>query len=98
MSEPNKKSPFDLKKIRDNLPKYTVEKLCEMIVADRYFKFNDEIQVMCMEELARRREAGDPFEFETYIETSLKELPVLSDAMPNIRDVLSNMVKTKGLV
>jgi hypothetical protein len=36
--------------------------------------------------------AGDPFDFETYIDQAYKSLPVLSKAMPDIRDVLKQAV------
>ncbi len=96
MKLPISKVPFDLEKIRSNLPKYTIENLCDLIVCDRYFGFDDAVQVMCMEELARRRESGDTFDFETYIDNALKELPVITVGPTNIREVLGMVLKTKS--
>jgi hypothetical protein len=82
---------LDLEVIKNNLPQYTSTKLCEMIVCDRYFGFNQKIAVMCMEELAQRRLTGDIFDFETYIEESLKQLPVLNFKMPDLQNTLRQM-------
>lgn len=87
--------PLDLEVVRKNVPTYDSTKLCEMIVCDRYFGCYREIALMCMEELARRRIAGDAFDFETHIETSLASLPKLNFATTDIRDVLRQMVNGK---
>lgn len=88
--------PLDLKVVREKLPTYTPEKLCEMIVCDRYFGCFRDIALMCMEELANRRVAGSDFAFETYIEKQLSDLPKLSTsfALPDLRDVLTQVVKS----
>jgi hypothetical protein len=78
---------LDMDKIKENLPSYSSEKLCEMIVCDRYLGFGQKIQTICMEELAKRRIAGDAFDFESYIANAHKQLPVL-DFKKDIRDVL----------
>ena len=78
---------LDMDKIKENLPSYSNDKLCEMIVVDRYFGFGQKIQNMCMEELSKRRIAGDNFDFESYIDNAYKQLPVL-DFKKDIRDVL----------
>lgn len=84
---------LDLQKVKSLIPQYPKEKLCEMIVCDRYFGFNKEITVMCMEELATRRMKGDDFLFEKYIEESLAKLPPLNFSMPDLRATLTSLVK-----
>lgn len=84
---------FDMEKIKNNLPIYNNKKLCEMIVCNRYFNFNQELTVLCMTELSNRRIAGDDFEYEKYIEDSFKELPTLAIELPNIKDMLNQFVK-----
>ncbi len=87
---------LDFDKIKENLPSYSNEKLCEMIVCDRYFGFGKKIDTMCMEELAKRRIAGDIFNFEKYIEDAQKELPVLDfSAVPDLRTVLNQAIGRK---
>lgn len=81
---------LDLDQVKANLPTYSNEKLCEMIVCDRYFGFGKKIDIMCMEELAKRRIAGDTFNFESYIEKQYNELPVLDLKTPDLREILTN--------
>lgn len=84
---------LDLEKVRANLPAYTSEKLCEMIVCDRYFGMDKQISVMCMQELANRRIAGNQFGFEKYIEEAYAKLPQLNFAVPDLRATLSQVIK-----
>jgi hypothetical protein len=88
-------APLDTNKIKDKLPTYSSEKLCEMIVCDRYFGCYKDVAIMCMEELANRRIAGDPFSFETYIENSLKDMPVIDLSIPDLGDVLRQLTGKK---
>lgn len=95
-NEPIEDVKLDLDKIRENLPTYSNEKLCEMIVCDRYLGFGQKIDVMCMEELAKRRIAGDVFNFEKYIEQAQSELPVLDfSQVPDIRTILNQAIGRK---
>jgi hypothetical protein len=84
---------LDLDKVSSLIPQYSSEKLCEMIVCDRYFGINKEITVMCMQELARRRIVGETFQFEQYIQDSLDKLPPLNFNMPDLRATLTQLVK-----
>src|SRR5208282_5224868 len=95
-ADPIENVTMDLELIRKNLPTYPNEKICEMIVCDRYFGFEQKISVMCMEELAQRRVNGDTFDFETYITMAEKSLPVLDFSIPNIRTVLTQAIAKKG--
>ena len=87
------KLDFDL--IKSLLPQYSNEKLCEMIVCDRIFGFEQKISVICMEELAKRRMAGGTFNFESYIDQTQKEFPVLDFTTPDLRAVLSQAIGRK---
>jgi hypothetical protein len=87
---------LDIDQIKTNLPQYSNQKLCEMIVCDRYFGFEQKISTICMEELAKRRVAGDAFKFEAYIDQVTKELPVLDlSGAPDIRTVLNQAISRK---
>ena len=87
---------LDIDQITANAPKYSNQKLCEMIVCDRYFGFEHTVSTICMEELARRRLAGDTFNFEAYIEQTTKELPVLDlSVAPDIRTILNQAISKK---
>jgi hypothetical protein len=95
--EPIENVELDFNIIERNLPQYSNEKLCEMIVCDRYFGFGKRIDIMCMEELAKRRLAGDTFNFESYIDQVHKELPVLSSTPPDLREVLTQAMNQINL-
>jgi len=86
-------APLDMQQVKSNLPLYSNEKLCEMIVCDRYFGFQQQISTICMEELAARRISGNSFPFEEYIDRKYRELPVLDLTTPDLRTILQNAVK-----
>lgn len=81
--------------IKNNIPKYSSQKLCEMIVCDRYFGLNQQISIACMEELGKRRINGDNLDFENYIDKTQRELPQLNFDMPDLRAILGQAIKNK---
>jgi len=83
---------LDMDKVKENVPQFSNEKLCEMIVADRYLGFGKKISIVCMEELAKRRLAGDTFHFESYIDKVQGEMPELNFNMPDLREVLNQAI------
>jgi hypothetical protein len=93
--DPLEQAVLDLKVIKNNLVNYNSHKLCEMIACHRYLGFNQEVAIMCMEELSNRRVNGDSFDFESYIEQCLADLPPLNFSIPNLRDVLHQAIKVK---
>lgn len=94
--EPIEDVKLDFDKMKENIPTFSSEKLCEMIVTDRYLGFGQKIDAMCMEELAKRRIAGDTFNFESYIDNAQKELPVLDfSAVPDLRTILNQAIGNK---
>lgn len=92
-SEEIKDVSLDLNLVKTNIPQYSSEKLCDMVVCDRYFGFNQKIAIMCMEELAQRRVSGDKFLFEDYIEKAFNELPKLDFVAPDLRTILNQAIK-----
>lgn len=86
---------LDIEVIRKNIPNYNSKKLCEMIVCNRYFSFNKEITEMCMQELSQRRINGDNFEFENFIDESMKSLPPLDFGGFDIRNILNQAINKK---
>lgn len=90
--------PLNVNEVKQELPTYTSEKLCEMIVCDRYLGGYRELGIACMEELAKRRSEGSDFNFEEYIGKSINAMPSLNfNNMPDIRDVLRQFIN-KGKV
>jgi hypothetical protein len=49
--------------------------LAAHVVVYRALKINKDIAIACMKELAKRKEEGDDFDYETYIEEKLAEVP-----------------------
>ena len=82
---------FDLEKLKINISDYSTEKLCEMIVCDRYLSLNKELTAFCMEELGKRRVNGDDFQFEEFIDKSFKSLPILDFSVPDLKSILTQM-------
>jgi hypothetical protein len=82
---------LDIEKIKSKLDTYKSEVLCEMITCNRYFKMNNDLTVICMEELSRRREKGDLFNFEDFIESSLNDLPKIDLSIPSIKDMINKI-------
>lgn len=71
----NENEQVDIEEFRKNAPQMTSNKLCEIIVANRYLKIMGEQAIISMEELALRRVAGDDFLYEKHIEQILETLP-----------------------
>jgi hypothetical protein len=90
---------LDVDLIKSKLGGHLSSKLCEMIVSDRYLGFGEKISVMCMEELARRRNSGDAFDFEGHIEEISKGLPDLGQISAaggmDLRAIIGNAMRTK---
>jgi hypothetical protein len=63
--------------MRDSIPHQSSPKLAEMVVAYRYLGLYEEISILAMEELGKRRVAGESFEFEKYIDEKIASLPVM---------------------
>jgi hypothetical protein len=65
----------DFKKSISNV---TSIKLCDIVITYKYIGFNKDLAILCMEELSNRRQNGDIFDFESYIDTEYSKLPELN--------------------
>jgi len=81
----------NFEEVKKKIPTFDSNKLCQIIVCDRYLNFNRELAVLAMEELSRRRQAGDAFNFESVIEKSLAELPQITTTPLDIRSLMGKM-------
>lgn len=52
------------------------EALCGYVVLFRTLALEKEFSIVCMQELMRRRELGDEFDFESFIEEKCKDIPI----------------------
>ncbi len=82
---------LNMQEIKEKIPNFSSEKLCQIIVCDRYLNYNKELAALAMQELASRRSAGDSFDFESHIDKSLSELPQINNMSFDIRTVLANL-------
>lgn len=69
---------------------YDSESLASYIVAYKYLNINKDFAVFCMNELSRRRNLGEDFDFESFIEDKLKSLPKIENETKN--NTLKNIV------
>lgn len=69
-------------------------KLCDIIISYRYLHILEQEAKDAMVELAARRAAGDPFDFEKHINDTLQSLPKIKLDMKSIMSIpgLSNLV------
>lgn len=81
--------------LKDKVLTGSSEALCEIIVCDRYFGSYNKLAIACMEELGRRRANGEVFDFESYIDNSLKDFPKLDFKIPNITDALKQIISMR---
>ena len=57
----------------------TSETLAAHVVIYKTLNMDKEIALLCMKELAHRRELGEDFDYETYIEEEIKKIPKMRD-------------------
>lgn len=74
----------DLDEFKNTLQIISNNKLCEIIVANRYLGVMREEAIASMEELARRRVNGDEFKYESHIEQLLESLPKFNLDISNV--------------
>ena len=74
-----------------NIPKYSVIKLADIIIVHRYFGMYENLSIKAMEELAKRRDAGEVFDFETYIEDNFNALPKPEFKIPDLQSIITNL-------
>jgi len=71
--------------IQENIKQFSNEKLCEIIVSNRYLGVFREEALACMNELAWRREQGEIFSYEEKIEELFSSLPKIN---LNLKEVM----------
>lgn len=85
----------NLEEIKNKIPTFTSERLCEIIVSCRYLNLDEDLIIKCMEELSKRRSAGDKLDFESLIENTLNQMPKLDFSIPDLRSIMSNISSKK---
>jgi hypothetical protein len=70
--------------IQENIKHFSDEKLCEIIVSNRYLGVLRDAALACMDELSARRVAGNVFPYEKRIEELLASLPKINIDLKSI--------------
>lgn len=88
---------LDEKEVIENIGKYSNTKLADMVIVYRYFGLYEKISIAAMEELGKRRIAGDLFEYEKYIDANLATLPKLEFKITDLQSIMKGL-GVKGFV
>lgn len=81
-----------LSKMKSKIDTYSSDALCSIIASDRHLKINSELQVICLQELDKRRSNGDDFDFESKINEKMASYPKININIGQLSD-LFNMAK-----
>lgn len=84
---------INVEEIVKNFPNYTSQKLCDIIVCDRYLGLMNDLSILCMKELVLRREKNEIFNFEEYIDQKYNELPKIDFSFPDIGTIIKSIKK-----
>ena len=78
----------------------TSKTLAAHIVIFKVLGIDREIAILCMKELARRREYGQDFDYETFIEEELTKIPKMKGLnMPEIgKKIMLNEITLKSIM
>ena len=63
----------------DDFKDISSDTLAAQVVVYKALGINKELAIQCMKELAVRRENGDLFEYEKYIETEVAKIPKIEE-------------------
>lgn len=75
------------------LPEFKNVKLADIIVAHRYLGVCKALYIPCMEELAKRRIAGDNWDFEKYIDEQIAQMPKISFNLTDVNQAIEQLRK-----
>lgn len=82
--------------VKSRIHEFSTTKLCDLIINYRYLGLFRELYVASMEELSKRRQNGDNFDFEKYIEENLNKLPKITLQVDNLYGALEQLRKLTG--
>lgn len=78
--------------------KCTSEQLADLIIGYRHFGFFKEYTTDIMKELSFRRQNGDKFDYEGYIEENIKDLPKISFEKQMPADIINLFKNIKKII
>jgi hypothetical protein len=79
------------------IPSMSMDALAANVVVYKALGLYKDFAIKCMEELARRKNQGDTFDYEKFIEEELKKIPNFKDTVTphNTSNILS-MIQSMG--
>jgi Txe/YoeB family toxin of Txe-Axe toxin-antitoxin module len=84
---------YSFHQFKENYTNFSSNKLCEIIVCNRYLGFYKEEALCSMQELSTRRMNGDDFDFESKIDLMLNELPKLNiSSIPDFNSIMNQVM------
>lgn len=74
---------------------FASDKLCSIIATNRYLKFDKKMEILAMQELSKRRDIGDAFDFEKEIDKYGSEFTPISASIPDAINAAIKFAKSK---
>lgn len=93
MNDEDLDNEISVEEFQNSLPEISSIKLCEIIISHRYLGLYQELSILCMEELIKRRSSGDNFDFESYIDDMSKDLPEVNISFSDFNNILQQISK-----
>jgi hypothetical protein len=82
---------FNITQLTKNIDDYETNKVCAIVVAAKYFGNNQSVIRLCMQNLSKRRDNGDSFNFEEYIEAEYNKLPHFNKKSFDAQDIMKGI-------
>lgn len=86
---------LDEEKIIKLIPNYNDNKLADIVISFRHLGLFKNLFIAAMEELAKRRNEGNEFDYEKYIEDNLALLPKLDFKIPDLSSLIGSLKNFK---
>jgi len=79
------------------IQEYTSIQLCDIIITNRYLNIFKEKAIIAMQQLSLKRQNGDNFDYESYIEDNLKTLPDINIDIKNSYNLVGVLESLKDI-
>lgn len=84
---------------KSEIPQASSKVLAAHVVVYRTLGIEKDFAIACMEELVRRRAAGDDFDYEVFIDEEVKKIPKIDDeSMAALSRQIHNINAFKGAI
>ena len=80
---------------KEDVSSFDSDKLCSLVACNRYLSVDKNMEVLAMQELSKRRQSGDNFDFESKIEEYGKRFVPIDTNIPEVIGMATKMMKNK---